>query len=1082
MLAYWRSDTFETMGKPTKVESLESTTSQHYCLVCTKESLLQAGFHPNKLSCLVPCEISRVRRKISSSKANSIYGYGLVKCPKHPVLSISQGLLVPDIDRNRILLVKETSANHASPCAEIRWSEASEKFMLQPASTSLSTGKGSGDIEHKVYMLLSAELGSREKLKLELHDCFAIGVNFFNDSASASSASKLDADGIVTFRVSSLGEGSERSSRDSIAPAMPPHRDYSDFLSIQKCQGKLKERFRKSLKCEAPREDVPVTAASVDLHVRIGGAQTLKGRVLPLKLNSAYSFHEQGCHLLPGVQVEERATEDAAAAEKSSKNASLELEVVKGPPGIMGKVFQIENDGATIGSNKSNTVFIDSNFVAPFHIRIEKTKSGEFWLNDLSTGARSGVLMERESFAFELERNDTIVVQNRLFHVRLANRMRGVNEKWVRMAIRISKKRKSFRYSSLPYQEIYVLVNDAEEVVIGRDPAACDIVLKDYTMQQYCAMFLQSEHRYFIVPMNSTQKKGIFLLLGRRTNNTTGMAEDKDIAPNKKIPRRLEDGDIFKIGRTLLRVIDKKTEQSKETKLANEDFLETVSLNADFAALAQYELKALAQASCLLSFNSGENILSQGQLGFGLYFVRSGKVKVIQNKEVAGKIELIELQRGDCFGESGLLYNDPAMASCEASGSQPVSCYFIHYHTLRACVTRSTLVRLWTVLERRQMTTYRFLLKQNAPFDKLSSAKLGYLCLQRNITWYNSGEELLKADGNNIWVTLFGKVEPLTKQVLFPEDRDGVVLRAATVTQILSIDHRMYDLVLKMTDEEVEQSVHNLDSSKEILLPMHDHPAEDEDDGLQPGQSLFNRVTWTTMSRLSTKSANSRRGPLAAGTGKAPLTRLKSSVGEGEEFTNIANMKESLGSQEDLSSGTRSQEGRRMSLSVGADFADNSILTQSDVEDDSDDSLDDGEIRAVPSSSEISKELQERLDATPFYLILEAVAGPQRGSHFLVDKPITIFGSEQHVQSSAQRSIKLNDKTLSRLNSMVEYRNGAFYLQDMGSKNGTFIKLKDGRDYKLEAGDILSVSDHEFQVFAQSIAAPSRRLTCCGIT
>ena len=993
------------------------------------------------------------------------------------MVSITQGILVKD-EHDRVSLRADASEAVPNALGEIRWSEEAEKFQLNSRDSLGGEGKGQG-----VCLLLSGEIGSRKRVKLELGDFIAIGVGFLNDNVASSKTAKVAVDGLMTFKVTGLAQTPRKPVDKSEVARGASTRRTSDFQPFSTCQDKLKERFEKSIESQLP-EKTSERKLPTNLRVRIGGVKSLNGMVLPLKVNSIDASGREGCELIPDVLVDEisrsSAELDRIEAQAETDETSLVLEVVKGPRGTVGMTLQIQTDGATIGSSKSNTFYVDSEFVSAFHLRIEKNKSGEFWLHDMSAGTWSGVLVKRENGAFDLECNDTVLIMNKLFQVRFAAHMSGVQECWKNMAVKICKQRKSLRYISSPYQDMYVLLKKQSEIVIGRDPSACDIVLKDYTMQQYCALIVHSDYRFYIMPMNSTQKKGVFRLLGRRSRSSTESDKVMRLTQNDMIPKQLQEGDVFKMGRSMFCVSQLRTEVTKQTRLANEDFLNTVSLNEDFAVLTQNELKGIAQASCVLSFSVGENILTQGELGFGLYFVKSGKVKVTQDNAINDRLQLTELKRGDCFGESGLLYNDPAMATCEATGSKQVTCYFIHYHTLRAAVTHSTLVRLWTVLEERQMTTYRFLLKQNPPFNELSSAKLSFLCLQRNVRWYGRGEELPQTDKSNIWVVVFGKVGPQHRKVFFPVDRSvEVKLRATSIVQVLYINKQMYDLVLKMQDKEVEDSLQNRDSFKEVLLPPSDNLAQR---GISRGQSLFGRVSWSTKRHVSLQSTGKHRaakGSLKGGP-RGPLTRNKSSIGEGEEFSNLVNMTEVTKREDDIGTPV-SPESKRQSICIDASLSE-SLLTQSDVDDDSDVASNASSSRSSLITTDFTKELQEKLEVLPFYLIIEAVAGPQRGAHYLIDKPITLLGSEEHRQTSAQQSIKLNDKTLSKLHSMIEYRNGYFYLQDMGSKNGTFVKLVDDREHRLEAGDVLGISEHEFQVFAQSVAAPSHGLDCCEIT
>mmetsp|Transcript_10944 Transcript_10944/g.27562 ORF Transcript_10944/g.27562 Transcript_10944/m.27562 type:complete len:91 (+) Transcript_10944:3-275(+) len=82
-----------------------------------------------------------------------------------------------------------------------------------------------------------------------------------------------------------------------------------------------------------------------------------------------------------------------------------------------------------------------------------------------------------------------------------------------------------------------------------------------------------------------------------------------------------------------------------------------------------------------------------------------------------------------------------------------------------------------------------------------------------------------------------------------------------------------------------------------------------------------------------------------------------------------------------------------------------------------------------------------------------------------------------------RRFISLNDRTVSRVNSMILYRNGDYWLNDVGSKYGTHIKLRPNVDYKLEIGDVFSCSQHEFTVYGRTRIHPvvAHSTCCCAI-
>ena len=74
------------------------------------------------------------------------------------------------------------------------------------------------------------------------------------------------------------------------------------------------------------------------------------------------------------------------------------------------------------------------------------------------------------------------------------------------------------------------------------------------------------------------------------------------------------------------------------------------------------ELKGLLQFSKIRSYKSGELIIEEGFFDNWIYFLVSGKVKVVKNNE-----ELRVLKRtGDVFGEMGVIDGSPRSASIYA--------------------------------------------------------------------------------------------------------------------------------------------------------------------------------------------------------------------------------------------------------------------------------------------------------------------------------------------------------------------------------------------------------------------------------
>ncbi len=99
------------------------------------------------------------------------------------------------------------------------------------------------------------------------------------------------------------------------------------------------------------------------------------------------------------------------------------------------------------------------------------------------------------------------------------------------------------------------------------------------------------------------------------------------------------------------------------------DFLRKVPW---FADLDDGSLNALAKAAIEQSYFAGQEILRQGDVGVGVFIVRTGKVQVIQSRSGTEHV-LTTLGPGEVFGEMALLDEFPRSASARAT--EPTTCF-----------------------------------------------------------------------------------------------------------------------------------------------------------------------------------------------------------------------------------------------------------------------------------------------------------------------------------------------------------------------------------------------------------------------
>lgn len=84
-----------------------------------------------------------------------------------------------------------------------------------------------------------------------------------------------------------------------------------------------------------------------------------------------------------------------------------------------------------------------------------------------------------------------------------------------------------------------------------------------------------------------------------------------------------------------------------------------------FRGLQQKHLKSLAKGTTQRSYGPDQVILTEGQTGYGLYIIESGRVKVTQQTD-SGTRDIRIMGPGESFGELSLLDDRPRSATITA--------------------------------------------------------------------------------------------------------------------------------------------------------------------------------------------------------------------------------------------------------------------------------------------------------------------------------------------------------------------------------------------------------------------------------
>ena len=85
-----------------------------------------------------------------------------------------------------------------------------------------------------------------------------------------------------------------------------------------------------------------------------------------------------------------------------------------------------------------------------------------------------------------------------------------------------------------------------------------------------------------------------------------------------------------------------------------------------FRDLTVKELKILERVVHIRTYEAGEAVFVETELGAGMYIIRTGRVDIVLNQKTERRLILAELEAGDFFGEMALLGDTSRSASAVA--------------------------------------------------------------------------------------------------------------------------------------------------------------------------------------------------------------------------------------------------------------------------------------------------------------------------------------------------------------------------------------------------------------------------------
>jgi CRP-like cAMP-binding protein len=181
-------------------------------------------------------------------------------------------------------------------------------------------------------------------------------------------------------------------------------------------------------------------------------------------------------------------------------------------------------------------------------------------------------------------------------------------------------------------------------------------------------------------------------------------------------------------------------------------FLSKIQL---FESLGNQGLNQLARSLAKQSYDDGQYIIRQGEVGKEFFVICKGVVRVTKTLDDGNELELVKLKEGDVFGERALIRKEPRGANVIAFG--PVECYYL------GAVDFAQM--LGTIVDKLNDLQEFRVLKAAPAFMQFSDHRLHML--RKVLQTHNmfTGQRMV-CDGINVLIVMIGSVETAFGQTL----------------------------------------------------------------------------------------------------------------------------------------------------------------------------------------------------------------------------------------------------------------------------------------------------------------------------
>jgi serine/threonine protein kinase/CRP-like cAMP-binding protein len=172
-------------------------------------------------------------------------------------------------------------------------------------------------------------------------------------------------------------------------------------------------------------------------------------------------------------------------------------------------------------------------------------------------------------------------------------------------------------------------------------------------------------------------------------------------------------------------------------------FLSKIAL---FASIGVQKLNQLARSLTKQSYDDGQYIIRQGDIGDQFYVIFRGRVIVSKADDSGNEEFLLELGEGEVFGERALIKKEPRKANIMAKGA--VECYFLESHDFYSMLGEF-------VEKFNKMNEFR-VIRSAKIVSKLSDSRLKELISRFTIHRMFAGQRLV-CGCNEIFITIDGQ-------------------------------------------------------------------------------------------------------------------------------------------------------------------------------------------------------------------------------------------------------------------------------------------------------------------------------------